>query len=69
MLYKRVDELEEYLQANHRIEDYQKLKQIRDEILQKSKKTITGYNIKDIYYGLRPKKSKTIEKDSDFLEL
>ena len=44
---------------------------IRDKILQKSKKTIKGYNVKDIYYGLRPKKRKTIEKmkNDDFIEL
>lgn len=69
LLNKRVDELEEYLKANNRLDDYGKLKQIRDKILQKSKKTITGYNIKDIYYGLRPKKRKTVKKDDDFIEL
>lgn len=71
LLTKRIDELEEYLKTNNRIDDYEKLKQIRDKILQKSKKTIKGYNVKDIYYGLRPKKRKTIEKmkNDDFIEL
>lgn len=69
LLDKRVDELEEYLKTNNRLDDYEKLKQIRDKILQKSKKTITGYNVKDIYYGLRPKKRKTIEKNDGFIEL
>ena len=69
LLDKRVDELEEYLKTNNRLDDYEKLKQIRDKILQKSKKTITSYNVKDIYYGLRPKKRKTIEKNDSFIEL
>lgn len=59
LLDKRVDELEEYLRFNNRLDDYEKLKQIRTKILQKSKKTIKGYNVKDIYYGLRPKRKKT----------
>jgi len=69
LLDKRVDELEMYLKANNRLEDYEKLRQIRDKILQRSKKTIKGYNTKDIYYGLRPKKRKTVKKDDDFIEL
>jgi len=69
LLSQRVDELEEYLKTNNRIDDYEKLKQIRDKILQKSKKTITGYNLKDIYYGLRPKKRKTIKENDDGIEL
>ncbi len=69
LLEQRVDELEEYLKINNRSEDYEKLKQIRDKILEKSKKTIRGYNLKDIYYGLRPKKRKTVKKDDDSIEL
>ena len=69
LLDKRVDELEMYLKANNRLEDYEKLRQIRDKILQRSKKTIKGYNTKDIYYGLRPKKRKTVKKDDAFIEL
>ena len=69
VLAQRVDGLEEYLKNNNRIDDYEKLKQIRDKILQKSKKTIKGYNVKDIYYGLRPKKRKTVKKDNDVIEL
>lgn len=69
LLGQRVDELEEYLKINNRLDDYEKLKQIRDKILEKSKKTIRGYNLKDIYYGLRPKKRKTVKKDDDFIEL
>lgn len=69
LLDKRVDELEMYLKANNRLEDYEKLRQIRDKILQRSKKTIKGYNTKDIYYGLRPKKRKNVKKDDDFIEL
>lgn len=61
LLDKRVDELEEYLKTNNRLDDYEKLKQIRYKILQKSKKIITGYNVKDIYYGLRPKKRKKLD--------
>lgn len=66
LLGKRVDELEEYLKSNNRLEDYEKLKQIRDEILQKSKKMIKGYNVKDIYYGLRPKGKKSNKINDDF---
>lgn len=40
LLAKRVDELEEYLKANNRLDDYEKLKQIRNRILQKSKKIL-----------------------------
>ena len=69
LLYKRVDELEEYLKANNRLTDYEQLKKIRDKILQKSKRRITGYNVKDIYYGLRPKKRKTKEKNDCDMEL
>ena len=69
LLCKRVNELEQYLKANNKFEEYEKLKKIRNKILQKSKKTITGYNVKDIYYGLRPKKRKTKEKNDDFIEL
>lgn len=69
LLDKRVDELEEYLKSNNRLDDYEKLKQIRDKILQKSKKTIKGYNVKDIYYGLRPKKKRNYRKNDDFIEL
>ncbi len=69
LLDKRIDELEEYLKINKRLDDYEKLKQIRDKILQKSKKTITGYNAKDIYYGLRPKKRKNKGKNDEFIEL
>jgi len=47
----------------------EEIRQIRDKILQRSKKTIKGYNTKDIYYGLRPKKRKTVKKDDDFIEL
>ena len=66
LLDKRVDELEEYLRFNNRLDDYEKLNQIRDEILQKSKKTIKGYNVKDIYYGLRPKHKKTNRIKEDY---
>ena len=69
LLDKRVDELEEYLKTNNRIDDYEKLKQIRDKILQKAKKNITGYNLKYIYYGLRPKKRKMIKENDDGIEL
>lgn len=69
LLHKRVDELEEYLKANTRLTDYEQLKRIRDKILQKSKRRITGYNVKDIYYGLRPKKRKTKEKNDCDMEL
>lgn len=66
LLNKRVDELEEYLKNNNRLEDYEKLKQIRSKILHKSKKTIKGYNLKDIYYGLRPKRKKSNKINDDF---
>jgi len=69
LLAQRVDELEKYLKTNNRMDDYEKLKQIRDKILQKSKKTIKGYNVKDIYYGLRPKKRRSVEKNDGFIEL
>lgn len=69
LLDKRVDELEKYLKTNNKLDDYDKLKEIRDKVLKKSKKMITGYNLKDIYYGIRPKKRKTIEKNDDFIEL
>ena len=69
LLHKRVDELEEYLKTKGNFSEYEKLRQIRTEILQKSKKRISGYNVKDIYYGLRPKKRKTLKKDEDIIEL
>lgn len=69
LLDKRVDELEKYLKTNNKLDDYNKLKEIRNKVLKKSKKMITGYNLKDIYYGLRPKKRKTIQKNDNFIEL
>lgn len=69
LLEKRVDELEEYLKTNNRHDDYEKLKQLRNKVLQKSKKIIKGYNTKDIYSGLRAKKRKTKEKKEDVMEL
>ena len=54
LLVQRVNELEKYLKLNNKIDDYKKLKQIRYKILQKSIKNNKDYNIKDIYFGLRP---------------
>ena len=69
LLDRRVNELEEYLKSSNRIEDYKNIKKIRDKVLKKSKKIITGYNIKDVYYGLRPKKKRAVKKEDYFIEL
>lgn len=58
LLNKRLDELEQYLKNKNDMEKYDKLRQFRDRTTKKLKRTIRGYNIKDIYYGLRPKKKK-----------
>lgn len=68
LLDKRLDELEQYLKSKNDVEQYQKLKQARDRITKKSKKTITGYNMKDIYYGLRPKRKKVQKTNDDLIE-
>lgn len=68
LLDKRLDELEQYLKSKNDIEQYKKLRQSRDRITKKSKKTITGYNVKDIYYSLRPKRRKSNSKNEDFFD-
>ena len=62
------DELEQYLKSKNDIEQYGKLRQSRDRITKKSKKTITGYNLKDIYSSLRPKRRKSNSKNEDFFD-
>lgn len=56
LLNKRLDELEQYLKSKNDIKQYEMLRQSRKRINKKSKRLITGYNLKDIYYGLRPKR-------------
>ena len=68
LLDKRLDELEEYLKSNNYNEQYQRLKKEHDIITKKSKKIITGYNMKDIYYGLRPKTKKSKKIEDNFSE-
>ncbi len=58
LLNRRLDELEQYLRNKNDMEQYEKLKQSREKLTRRTKKTITGYNTKDIYYGLRPSKKK-----------
>ena len=45
---------------------YEKIKQSRDKIIKKSKKRITGYNMKDIYYSLRPKGKNSNKTNDDY---
>lgn len=68
LLDKRLDELEEYLKNNNYNEQYERLKKEHDIITKKTKRTITGYNIKDIYYGLRPKSKKSKEIKDNGIE-
>lgn len=68
LLDKRLDELEEYLKSNNYNEQYQRLKKEHDIITKKSKKIITVYNMKDIYYGLRPKTKKSKKIEDNFSE-
>lgn len=68
LLDKRLDELEEYLKSNNYNEQYQRLKKEHDIITKKSKKIITVYNMKDIYYGLRPKIKKSKKIEDNFSE-
>ena len=68
LLYRRLNELEEYLKSKNYIEQYEKLKKEHNIITRKFKKTITGFNIKDIYYGLRPKTRKSTKIKDDFIE-
>lgn len=64
LLDKRLDELEEYLKNKNDIEQCEEIKQLRGKITEKAKRTNTVYNIKDIYYGLRPKiKNKKINME------
>lgn len=59
LLDKRLHELEEYLKSKNDMEQYRILKKSHKGITRKSKKKITGYNLKDIYYSLRPKAKKS----------
>ena len=68
LLDKRLDELEQYLKSKNEIEQYKKLRQSRDRITRKSKQTITGYNIKDIYYSLRPKGKRSKRINDEFFD-
>ena len=58
LLNRRLDELEQYLRNKNDMEEYEKLKQSREKLTRRTKRTITGYNTKDIYYGLRPSRKK-----------
>lgn len=65
LLNRRLYELEQYFKDKNDMEQYEKLKQSREMITKKTKKTITGYNLKDIYYSLRPsnRKAKAVSQD------
>lgn len=69
LLHKRVNELEEYLKSQNKLKELQDLQKNKNRILKKSKKRISGYNVKDIYYGLRPKSHKKSKENSEFMEL
>ena len=69
LLKRRVDELETYLKERNKIKELQDLQKNKNRILGKSKKRISRYNVKDIYYGLRPKNNKKAKDETDFIEL
>lgn len=69
LLKRRVDELERYLKESNKIKELQDLQKNKNRILGKSKKRISHYNVKDIYYGLRPKNNKKVKDENDFIEL
>lgn len=69
LLKKRVDELESYLKESNKFKELQDLQKNKNRILGKSKKRISHYNVKDIYYGLRPKNNKKVKDETDFIEL
>ena len=68
LLDRRLDELEQYLKSKNDVEQYERLRQARGKITKKAKKVIAGYNIKDVYYGLRPKRRRTKQMKDNSIE-
>lgn len=64
----RLDELEEYFKSKNMLENYDELLKARSKITAKSKKTVSEYNMKDVYYGLRPDDIKCKKRDYDFTD-